>query len=747
MVTKNTNPYHTFSTPVFRSPYFPLNLLLEWLAELDRSSDYLKTIVVRPDIQEAIFLASPVLYEETSKYLADHLKSKEKEKYFFSVLKYLSRMASRCTPFGLFAGCSVGEIVDSTDITLPEPEHYSRHTRLDMNYLCALTQDIAKREELRYRLLYFPNNSGYVVGDKLRYVEYHYLNGNRRHNIVVVDHTEYLSRLLTAAKEGVTVEQLASILVDDEISRSEAIEYIDELINSQVLVSELEPSVTGPELLDQLICTMAKFDDQQIIVTQLKSLSELLQEVDSSPIGTSIPLYIQIKEKIKVLGTTFSEKHLFQSDMLKPCKHTKIDKTISEELLQAITFLNIISQPSPQDTLLDRFASSFHDRYEEREVPLAQFLDTEMGLDLRQSGSSGDMTPLLDGIPFGLRQQENISHGWNWLQSLLHLKITEALVAKEQEIIFSDDDVKNASPLWSDLPHTIAVMCEILSFAPDGKMSVFLHSIGGSGAANLLGRFCHVDEGINKTVVDIISEEEKELGVDKVYAEIVHLPESRIGNILARPVLRQYEIPYLAKSGVEKEFQLEISDLMVSVRQKKFVLRSKKLNKEVIPRLTSAHNYSYAGVMPIYQFLCNLQHQHKRGGIGLFLSSLFNEYSYLPRISYKNFILSLARWIIKPDELKKIVEQKEMAETVDALRQWKKSTGIPRFVVLPDGDNELFTDTESLTSIRMLYSVVKKRTQFTLKEFPFDMENAILKNGSDVYTNEWLFTFYKKKQP
>jgi len=137
----------------FVMPDFSINQFLEWMAELDKSPDYLKEILTRSDIQEAIFLASPVLFDETSKYLNDRLKPKDREKFFYSALKYLSRMATRCTPFGLFAGCSVGQIAENNDICPFYPEQYSRHTRLDMNYLCALAQEIAKDSELRHRLL------------------------------------------------------------------------------------------------------------------------------------------------------------------------------------------------------------------------------------------------------------------------------------------------------------------------------------------------------------------------------------------------------------------------------------------------------------------------------------------------------------------------------------------------------------------------------------------------------------------
>ena len=64
-----------------------------------------------------------------------------------------------------------------------------------------------------------------------------------------------------------------------------------------------------------------------------------------------------------------------------------------------------------------------------------------------------------------------------------------------------------------------------------------------------------------------------------MFAEIVHLPESRIGNILMRPVLRQYEIPYLCGTTLSEEFQIPLTDLLVGIEGDKVVLRSQKLNK------------------------------------------------------------------------------------------------------------------------------------------------------------------------
>ena len=72
-------------------------------------------------------------------------------------------------PFGLFAGCSTGKIADSTSIELPATKDNKRRTRLDMQYLCALIQEIERDPNVREQLVYYPNDSLYEIGGKYRY--------------------------------------------------------------------------------------------------------------------------------------------------------------------------------------------------------------------------------------------------------------------------------------------------------------------------------------------------------------------------------------------------------------------------------------------------------------------------------------------------------------------------------------------------------------------------------------------------
>lgn len=130
-----------------------------------------------------------------------------------------------------------------------------------------------------------------------------------------------------------------------------------------------------------------------------------------------------------------------------------------------------------------------------------------------------------------------------------------------------------------------------------------------------------------------------------------NLPEARTGNILRRPQMREYEIPYIAKSVLPTENQIPIQDLYLSIKNEKLFLRSKSQNKEVIPFLTNAHNYS-SNSLPVYHFLCDLGNQTIKPVLHFDWGDLGRIYHFLPRIEYGNIILSKARWKINANEIK-----------------------------------------------------------------------------------------------
>jgi len=764
--------YIPFNNFVFRTPTLPVSAFFQEMEKLEKEETYWKPFLQDPLLQEAIFLASPVLYDEIGKYLSGYLtKEKDIEKLKNAVLRYFSRMTSRCTPFGLFAGFSLGKLNDEMIDAEGRKQkteglsHYRRYTRLDMHYLCALAQDMGKDEVVQKSVKYYPNSSLYALGDKLRYVEYFYKQSRRVHQISSVDFSEYLEKILTSAQTGTTLNELAALVIsmlpEENISLVEAESFIKELIENQILVSELEPEITGKDFLFQVLRVMdeiprfarndpATTTAEGTVREHVQLLSALLKKMDEQQFGNSIELYKEAEEIVKTTGTAYEKNLLFQVDMFKPTEDALLDNKIANDIWEAIGFMNQIT-PVYRETVLKKFADSFYERYEEREMPLLQVLDVESGIGY--PAGKGDISPLLEGYGFPNRETSQNEIRWNQIDKILHKKLIDNYKTNSHTVEFTEKDFESFKPNWNDLPQTLSCICEIFTtspppFTPSLPHSftpyIYVHSAGGSSAANLLGRFCHVDQALEDYVKEITHFESSQ-EPDKIYAEIVHLPESRLGNILLRPVLREYEIPYLAKSSVSLENQIQLSDLFISVRQGKIVLRSKRLNKEIVPRLSTAHNYSRAA-MPVYRFLCDLQTQGLRGGVGFSWGSLAGEFDFLPRAVYKNTILSLSTWKVKTEDFKKLIEKQDNTKILENIQEWKKERNIPQLALLTEGDNELLVDFENVLSIKMLFAAIKKRPNFELKEFLFDMQNSVIKDDNgNPFTNEFIITFHKKQ--
>ena len=101
-----------FDKFLLRTPLFPI--------------DYIDKLKETPLFEEAIYLSSPDLYESGF----GKLKINQRQKN--ALHKYWRRSCSRCTPFGLFAGCSIGKIGIENNILLVDSNNYKRQSRLEL---------------------------------------------------------------------------------------------------------------------------------------------------------------------------------------------------------------------------------------------------------------------------------------------------------------------------------------------------------------------------------------------------------------------------------------------------------------------------------------------------------------------------------------------------------------------------------------------------------------------------------------
>ncbi len=745
---------------VLRTPLLPRDELERWGAAVTAPSaigdpkrlaaaldadrkvlrDRLRAIVARPEVREAIFVASPGLEESIDQWLADPT-SERGEKTERSLVRYVSRMCARPTPFGLFAGNTIGELGTETHLELAPRETYRRYTRIDGDFLSDLTDTLTTDRSVRDKLPHRPNSSLCRVAGRLRYAMRRE-GASRSYSLVSLEPSDYLVATLQRAKDGALPEVLAQALcdADAEVTREDADGFIEELIASQVLVSDLAPPVTGPEAVDDVIAQLAAIRDSDIARVAAETLDTFrstLAELDHH-VGNAPTRYRAAAETLAPLPAKAELNRLFQVNLVPAGARVELGTDVLDEIVRAIGLLRRMARPRGADDL-SRFRDAFYERYETKELPLTEVLDEESGIGFAASQApSSAASPLLEGLFFpGTPGEETTA--WGARVAYLARRIHDAVGAGADEIVIDEADL-TAMDVPKELQPTPDVFQAMFSLArtPEGEPRISISSVGGPPGASLLGRFCHSDPAMHEVVRANIAAEEA-LRPDAVFAEVVHLADGRLANISARPVLRGHEIVYLGRSGAPRDQQIPVDDLYVSVRDGRVVLRSHTLGREVIPRLTNAHNFS-AGALGTYRFLASLQSQGQRGMF--FNIGPLGQLPYVPRVRYGRVVLREASWTLRKSQLDPITSR-EGAARMQALAELRAATKLPRWVCVEDGDNVLPVDLENILSVDSFAHLVKSRPAVTLTELWPPSESLCVHGPDGRYANEIVVPFVR----
>ena len=712
---------------VLRTPLLPIDELMAWSADLAapaagddsvRLADAvardvhtlrtrLRAIVSRPDVREALFVASPSLEESLPIWLAQP-ESARGRKVERTLVRYFVRMTSRATPFGLFAGCSLGTIADETRLGVGDRSGYRRHTRIDGDYLASLIAALGDDPRFRQIATYRPNSSLYRLGGQIRYVEPRVSASGRSYRLTAVEPDAPLEATLERAAAGARLGELAQALVDEEITRADADDFITQLVDSRLLISDLEPKVTGEEPLDALIDTLSAAAPSHVevaaVARQLGRVQAAVRALDAAPLGADPAVHRAIADLLAPLPATLDPSCLLQVDLMKPPLEATLGTELLAELQRVVALLHPCALPSQG---LESFRQAFERRYDTREVPLAEVLDEELGIGFERSDApSRAASPLLEGFRFGAPGAREASTGPFF--TVLLDRLTAALRDGAEEIILDEDDLAKMAATAAatrgtqtppPLPDSLAALVTVAGAAepgaPAGDFQLVLHALGGPSGAIALGRFCHADERLHELVRAHLAVEEARYP-DALVAEIVHLPEGRASNVMVRPQLREWEIVYLGHSGAPTDKQLGLDDLLVSVRDGRVVLRSRRHQREVVPRLTSAHRFGHPRHLGAYRFLGALQNQGM-AMVGFHWASLESA-PYLPRVRVGRTVLSLARWRLEAGELRPIVETTGAARFAH-VQQLRRAHRLPRWVAVTDGDQVLPIDLENVLSL------------------------------------------------
>jgi thiopeptide-type bacteriocin biosynthesis protein len=712
----------------------------------------LEDMLASPTVREAIFIASPSLDAALARWQRGELEPEAERKAVRALYRYVSRMASRSTPFGLFAGSSIGRLTRDTQLKLDDPSGQWRHTTLDSCFVFELLEVLGADPGYREVATYYPNRGLYRAGGRLRYAETSTdaASASMRYELVSLERDEYLDAVVARAEQGAMVAELVELLVaNHEVVAQEAREFIELLIDHQLLVSDLSLAVTGLAPLADARQQLGRHPDRALRASVDLAAAQL-RELDAGGLGQRPGAYARVVEALDRLPVGELEpSRLFHVNLWRPLAHERLGRELIAQLRATVAQLHRIA-PVPPRTELDLLADAFRARYGGDLVPLGLALDPELGITATGPTIASESSAMLEGLSFATPDLDASfarpgADTGSARDQILLAKLHQIWRRGEHQWVLDEAELE-ALEVGEDkppLPTSFAAWFQLgrkrdANGVCEGHELLFTSAVGPP-AARLLGRFAHGNPELAELTREL-ARREAALEPDSVLAEIAHLPEGRTGNVVCRPVMREFEIPYLGKSGAPLERQLPIDDLWVGVEDGRFVLWSRRLECRVIPRLTCAHNITN-NTVPLYRFLARLQSQ--AGYPWLVWSwGRLDRAPHLPRVVIGGAIVARETWTIAGHDLTPL-RRASTATRHRHLLALRETYDLPRWVALADGDNELAVDLDNPVSIDALADLIKSRPRARLVELWPGPDAAAVDGEDGAHVAEIIVPFVR----
>ena len=386
---------------------------------------------------------------------------------------------------------------EDTQILLSDNSQHIRKTRIDMNYLTLIINGLMKLPSIKNHVKLFPNNTLYNIDNSYRYAQYVIRNNTRYYELTSIEKTGYLNSVLAQAENGATSTKLCNFLINSEdVTFDEAEDFISSLIEAQLLISEIEPSVTGNEPLDNLIIQLEKLGEENL------DILEKLKCVQSIASGTNkgIERYILIEQELTKLDLDVAiPNNTIQTDLFLNLKSGRINKQSIERLIKQHEDLYVLTRRY-DNQVLEEFKSKFLARYEEQEVPLLLALDAEAGIGYAESNQStiGDNPTITGLVGQAIARQKTVR--FDEIQWYVHSKYLDYLSENKSIIEISEKELSalNKSDAPKGLASSFYLFGSLLNDTKDDqeKLVFDITGFGGPSGGNLLARFTHGDKQI-----------------------------------------------------------------------------------------------------------------------------------------------------------------------------------------------------------------------------------------------------------
>ncbi|MFD9369799.1 lantibiotic dehydratase [Streptomyces sp. NPDC060020] len=723
--------------------------------DLEACAALLSSVPANPRLQEALALASPSL-DALVRRVAERgpagIRPGQLRRAALAVLRYDIRMRTRPTPFGLFAGVSVGRF-DSAAKTERGNDHRTR-THADMQWLTRighrLEQDPAVIAGLPVQahqalvprgdrlVLASPSTQGVRPGD----------NGEGR-STVSLRRTPVVERALVEAASPLPYAELVhrTLAAFPGAPLDRVRDLLAELVRQEFLITGLRPPLDGGDPLHHVLGLLAGVDmDAATVETRrihdgLKAVERERQLYDTQAVG----------EGSEQLGRLLAAARAVEPDDTPLHIDTRTDSSlhvphgVRNVIERATTVMWHLSRPKLGLFSLRDFHRRFLDVHgADRLVPILELLDESTGL----GPPAGYGWPNSEAAPVPPADPRTATRD----RALARLAAA-AQRGGHREIVIGDADLAElchdgveapATAPSTGLPNSCEVTVQLVAprveALDEGDFLVFLSpSPGSHRAGSTFARFADQHPQWKQEFAALHRDNPVHVQ-DAVPVDLAFRPRSgRAANLAhtvpATGVRISVGVPNVANGdqgvgarepgtpgGVE---ELALSDIGIGATLDRLTAVHLPTGRELVPvlgNMVSAPAQAPNAIRLLWEIGLEGQRLWEPWNWGPLADAPF-----VPRVRYGRFVLACAVWRLDTlramaQELRTRTAEPQAGEWAAAVRTWRSQWDVPNRVLAVTADQRLLLDLDDAWHRELLRDQVLRHHDLIAQEVPGEYE-------------------------
>lgn len=713
---------------VARTPLFPVEEFFKLTTVPDVTKYLLHLFQNRSELREAIAVASPNLYETLLKMIEKAPANlKDTEKAISSLFKYVIRMATRATPFGLFSFVSLGTWTETTSATL-DLSQVKKRARPDMEWLMNEMDQIVKDPAVlglfpikRNPLLY--ESMGRIYLPSLRRSDNRQKEASIRLNPLV-------ELILSLTEKPVTQEQLAQQVVAQlhTLDHQRIIQVIDSLIQQEFLHPTVFPTLLTETPMQDFIDNLNAVLPQSVLHSRYKEISDLIEKFNDTPVGEGEFSLDNLVKAMKCEQSTISKLQIDTAS----AEEISLSQEIASELSEGLEQFWRFSSMDRAVPALRPYFNKFLDKYGTfRLVPLLELLDETNGLGAPEEYSGAT---------------ESIKKTLSWESWLLEQWIL-CIRENRAEIVLTDEIIQrfNLNADFNKAPSSFDVFFEVTKNPSPSKpedFKILLKAVSDvSNGTAALGRFIDLFGDAGKAKVRSFLQDEESADLQTLYAEISYFPaSSRSANVAIHPNLRLHTIDL--GYGHNHQNPISIQDIFVGATQEHLYLTLKEGNVRLLIGANNVLDFSTAPIL--VRFLRDVSRDNIRP-FSFFSWGKGDAFPFLPSIRYKKMVWFTARWQLTLS-LIGATEKESIEVLTKKIQQWADEWKLPRFLLMTWADHQILLDRTHAFHLKEIAHCLKTKPKEPVILVEKKEGEELVKSTQGSHRSEFVVPFLKNKK-